>query len=473
MSKVIVIGGGFAGLSAATALTQANHKVILLEGRQVLGGRAFSFPDTVTGDSVDNGQHLFMGCYFETIKFLHRIGSGEGLVFQSTMEIPFVGAGGRRAMLKCLPLPSPWHLYSGLLRLKTLSLADRWRLRFVEQELRKPATVAELDSITVDAWLQRCRQSERARRNLWDLITIACLNEDPRIASAYPFVSVLKQAFFEDSQSSQLAYANVGLSDLYVKEALRYMEFRGGEVRAKTPVHRLDIQEGVVTGVQLRSGEHLEADAVVSAVPPWSLLKLVPADVLEREPYFAQLQRLRYAPIISIHLWFDREITKDLFAALLDTQTQWLFNRSRIHKDPKTEKGYVSLVISGAHTFADWDDKKVLSMALAELKRLYPEAERAALIRSLVIKESHATLSPVVGSEQYRPVHAAPLKNLWVAGDWTRTGLPATIESACVSGHRCAELINASSPVGVNGGSIMIDPGIRRGDIKEASHAGH
>ncbi len=471
MKRAIVIGGGFAGLSAATALLEKNYSVTVLEGRQILGGRAYSFIDPATGDSVDNGQHMFMGCYRETVRFLERIEAKGGLTFQNALVIPFVGAGRMRDTLRCFDLPAPWHLYSGLLRLKTLSLGDRWRLRRVEKELNKNTPVEELDQMTVDEWLTRCGQSERARRHLWDLITIACLNEEPAIASAFPFVAVLKQAFFEDKEASKLAFANVGLSELYVKESTRYIESRGGNIRTKSPVQRLDIQNGKVTGVLLRNGERLEADAVVSAVQPWSLLKLFPQDYVAGEPYFEKLKELTYSPIISIHLWFDRAITRHLFAGMLDTHTQWLFNRSRMHVDPKTKEGYVSLVISGAHAFAEWDDKKILSMVLAELKRLFPKAGEAALVRSLVIKESHATLSPKVGSERLRPTPQSPIQNLWVAGDWTKTGLPATIESACVSGHRCADLVEASSPAVVSGGSIMIDPGLRRGDVKEATSA--
>jgi len=443
--NVIVIGGGFAGLSASTALAEQGCHVTLLEGRQILGGRAYSFVDPKTGDSVDNGQHLFMGCYRETLKFLHRIGSVGGLEFQSSLSIRFVGSGNHRAVLRCLPLPPPWHLYSGLLRLKTLSWGDRWRLRYVQQELQKNTPADELDQLTVDEWLTRCRQSERAKRHLWDLITIACLNEEPRIASAATFVAVLKQAFFEDEASSRLAFASVGLSDLYVSQAVGYVQKMGGDIRAKCPVQRLEIREGRVEGVVLRDGTRLEADAVISTVPPWALLKLVPEALVEKDVYFRQLKMLAYAPIISIHLWFDRAITDVLFAGLLDTHIQWLFNRSRIHHDAKTKKGYVSLVISGAHDFVGWSDKKILSMALEELRRLFPKAQEAALLRSLVIKEAQATLSPKVGTEALRPEWTSPVKNLWVGGDWTRTGLPATIESACVSGHGCAELVMAQS----------------------------
>jgi len=442
-SRVIVIGGGFAGLSAATSLVEQGHHVTVLEGRQVLGGRAYSFSDPKTGDSVDNGQHLFMGCYHETLSFLQRIKCMDCLQFQTSLSVPFVGSGNRRASLSCLPLPSPWHLYSGLLRLKTLSWADRLRLRYVQLELQKNKSIEELDQITVDDWLTRCHQSETAKRHLWDLITIACLNEDSRIASAATFVAVLKQAFFEDAIASCIALANVGLSDLYVHEGVSYIEKKGGEVRTKCPVQYLDIREGCVRGVGLRDGGVLEADAVISAVPPWALLKLVPDVLAEKDPYFHRMKQLSYAPIISIHLWFDQAITDDLFVGLLDTHIQWLFNRSKIHRDAKTKEGYISLVISGAHDFVNWTDKKILSMAIEELRRLFPKAQTAALLRSLVIKEAHATLSPKIGTEMLRPAFKSPVERLFVAGDWTKTGLPATIESACVSGHACAELVAA------------------------------
>ena len=191
----VIIGGGFAGLSAATALAEKGHAVTVVEGRQILGGRAFSFTDPESGDSIDNGQHLMMGCYHQTIQFLLRIGTLNKMVFQKNLSIPFAGPRGRRAKLRCLPLQAPWHLYSGLARLSTLSLADRWRLRHVEIALKKNTPEAELDKITVDEWLTSLHQSPRAKRHLWDLITVATLNEDAKIASAAPLVTVLEAGF--------------------------------------------------------------------------------------------------------------------------------------------------------------------------------------------------------------------------------------------------------------------------------------
>ena len=277
--NVIVIGGGFAGLSAASALAEQGCRVTVLEGRQVLGGRAYSFVDHKTGDSVDNGQHLFMGCYRETIQFLRRIKCLDRLTFQTSLSVRFMGSGNRRATLKCLPVPPPWHLYSGLLRLNTLSWGDRLRLRHVQSALQKNTPLEELDQLTVDDWLTRCHQSPGAKRHLWDLITIACLNEDARIASAATFVAVLRQAFFEDAQSSCMAFANVGLSELYVNDAVSYIQKKAAKsapnVRCSVSISAM----GARTASFCVTAARLEADAVISAVPPWALLKLLPEDL--------------------------------------------------------------------------------------------------------------------------------------------------------------------------------------------------
>ena len=241
--KVIVIGGGFAGLSAAASLASQGFGVTVLEGRQVLGGRAYSFKDPQTGDSVDNGQHLFMGCYRETQAFLERINALEHLRFQTNLSVDFVGdrhspSGPNFSAGRC---PLRFHLFSGLLGLSTLSWADRFRLLYVQralkQALRNPQIVEHL---TVEEWLKQCRQSERARRHLWDLIAIATLNEDPSIASAAPFVTVLAQAFFERRQASRLGLSSVGLSDLYVQAAQIFIKNHGGEVWHQSPVAELD-----------------------------------------------------------------------------------------------------------------------------------------------------------------------------------------------------------------------------------------
>jgi zeta-carotene desaturase len=458
--KVIIIGGGFAGLSAATSLAAQGFSVTVLEGRQVLGGRAYSFIDPQTGDSVDNGQHLFMGCYRETQTFLKRINTLHHLHFQKNLTVNFVGDNQRQAKLFCWPLPSPFHLLSGLIGLSTVSWADRFRLLYVYKGLKDAERNPEmLQGITVEQWLILCKQSEQVRRYLWDLIAIATLNEDPKIASAAPFAVVLRQAFFEKREASSLGLSRVGLSDLYVNAAQQFIQDRGGEVLTKSPVAELEIHDNRARGVVLRDGTRFEADWIISAVSAAACLKLIPPALREQEPVFERMAQLRYAPIISLHLWFDREISGKTIVGLLDTHIQWFFNKSKILKDspssqrekfilsPETQESfgdrrhYISLVISGAHAFTEWPEKKLLAMALEELRRLFPQAREASLVRSLVIKENQATLSPTVNSDALRPPNQSPLANLLIAGDWTNTGLPATIESACLSGHACSDII--------------------------------
>src|SRR4051812_46319413 len=256
--KIIVIGGGFAGLSAGTALAERGYQVTLLEGRQVLGGRAYSFPDRKTGDAVDNGQHLFMSCYDHTRKFLNRIGTGSAIDFQPNLAVDFVNTLGMPAKLRCWPLPAPWHLLSGLMRLSSLSWADRFRLLRMQTALREAALHPDaVEKLTVTQWLTQWKQSTRAQHNFWDLIAIATLNEDPAIASAAPFVTVLSQAFFQGRERSQLGFAAVGLSDLYASASRGYIENHGGEVWLKAPVERLLLRDGRVEGVQLREGMKL------------------------------------------------------------------------------------------------------------------------------------------------------------------------------------------------------------------------
>lgn len=438
--QVVVIGGGFAGLSAATALAQQGCRVTVVEGRQILGGRAYSFTDPRTRNSVDNGQHLLMGCYDETFVFLRRIEALSRVQFQPSLHVDFIGDGGREASLHCLPFSAPWHIASGVWRLSTLSFADRLRLRHVKNALERTDLDGELDSMTIDQWLTLAKQSERAKQNLWNLIAIAAINEDPSIASALGFVQVLRRAFFQDWPASRGALSSVGLSDLYVHSAKEYIESRGGIVLVKSPVQRLSIEDGRVREIALRDGARLWADWVISAVPPPALLKFLPKEVVAADPKLQGIERLTFAPIISIHLWFDRPILDRQFAALLNTHIQWIFNKSKILTSG-ADAGYVSLVISGAHEFEGWEEQRILTLALEELRRLLPSVQEAALVRSIVIKEHQATLSPVPGTESRRPMHQTQIANFLLAGDWTRTGLPATIESACTSGHRCADLV--------------------------------
>ncbi len=439
MQKVLIIGGGFSGLAAAVALADEGHSVRLLEQKPHLGGRARSFLDPATGSIVDNGQHIFMGCYRATIRFLSTIGTLDRVRFQKRLAVPFLDRNGRLTALQCPGLPSPWHVLVGVLCSGSFTFREKLEvLRFGRSLQQAKAMDPDSEKLSVREWLTKLGQSERLQRDFWDLLCIAALNEDPGIASAALFERVLRLALFTSPEDSRLGIPGVGLSDVYVDAATAYIRARGGRVECGQGVAALRVSEGQCRGVRLSSGEDIDAETVLSAVPSFQLAGLLPGDLLAREPFFAAVVSLRPAPIISINLWFDRAITELDFVGLRGATIQWLFNKGKILG---SGENYVSLVLSGAHRHITRNKEELLATTLRELGELFPAAQKAKLLRSLIIKERFATFSPTWEAELLRPPARTPVRGLYLAGDWTATGLPATIEGAVQSGYTAARAI--------------------------------
>lgn len=449
--ETLIIGGGFAGLAAGVALAQAGRRVRLLEQKPQLGGRASSFLDPATGSVVDNGQHLFMGCYHQTIEFLETIGTLDRVRFQSGLSVKFLDSDGSLSALECPRLPAPWHLLVGVLRSGSFKWSEKLEVLRIRTALSHGENSADGSrNLTVDEWLKGLGQSGTLRQNFWNLICIAAMNEDPRIASAALFERVLKLALFSSSRDSCLGIARVGLSDCYTSAAAEFITAHGGRVELGRNVTGLLVAGGVCEGVTLAGGERVQAQTVLSAVPWNKFTSLLPGDLLRSEPYFTKILSLRPAPIISINLWFDRPVTDLEFVGLRGTTIQWLFNKSRILAEPGREApnsgvrvpesglSYISIVLSGAHEHIGRPKEELLAMAMRELQGLMPEAKQAKLVHSLIVKERFATFSPCVGVEDLRPPAATPVCGLYLAGDWTATGLPATIEGAVKSGYTAA-----------------------------------
>lgn len=437
-SEVVVLGGGFAGLSCATALAEAGARVTVLEKKPHLGGRAYSFKDPATGHSVDNGQHLFVGAYRHTRRFLERVGSSGKLTLLSAVRVDFAEAGGGRDALSCPTfLGAPAHLALGVLGLKGLSLADKWGLTRLDAALRAcvKAVPPELDALTVRAWLDSLKLSRRLQTRLLDPIALGVLNDAPEVAAATGFAQAMTRMFYGGVEDSRLGLSNVGLSELYTEQAKAYLEARGGRVRVSAKAVSLIEEGGRVRGVELEGGERLRAEEVVSTVPPWDLKKLaIPAAL--RGPW----EDLPAAPIVSAYVWTDAPVLADEpLVGLLGTQTHWVFNKGRILGADAGPGQYLALVISGARREVAESPKALIDLAWADLGRCLPSAQKATILNWKVVKEPFATLSPVPGSEALRPGPRAAVPGFVFAGDWTRTGLPATIESAVVSGHRAAE----------------------------------
>jgi len=445
VNDVIVIGGGFAGLATGTALADGGVRVTVLEKRPVLGGRAYSYTDAATGETIDNGQHAMMGCYHEMFRFLDRIGATGRLAIQPSLRVAMLDAERGEGTISCPALPNPLHMVAGVMGYRLLRFADRARvlaggLRLLSMKKRRDQ---RLETLTVDGVLDLLRQSRASRRAFWHPVAIATLNEDPALASAGLLAEVMVRAFFSGREDSRFVLAKVGLSELYTVDARRFIEERGGRVETKAQVVGIGIRAGLVSHLDLRDGRRLSAHAYVSAVPPQGLFPLLPLAVRREVPELGAIERLSSSPIVSVHVWFDRQLVEHDFAGFVGTPTHWLFNRDRITGRDARGGSYLTFVTSGARALVDLDNDAIVAATLADVRRVIPGAREARIRNTQVVKEKFATMSPTVEAARLRPQAATPFANFVLAGDWTDTGLPATIESAVASGHRAAALIGA------------------------------
>ncbi|MEK6324664.1 MAG: hydroxysqualene dehydroxylase HpnE [Acidobacteriota bacterium] len=434
--RVVIIGGGFAGLAAGVRLSERGYEVLLLERRNHLGGRAYSFIDSKTGDVVDNGQHLFMGCYRHTIAFLETIDRIDRLRFQARPRVDFLDRQGFTSF-DCPPLPAPLHVLAGLLRMKGLGLGDKLRAFNIGRAIKSNGRVSP-DALTVDQWLDELGQSARIKMRFWYPMVVATLNQSPDIASARMLKVVLREAFGGDSKSARIGISRVGLSDLYTDGAFDFITTRGGSVQTGAQVRGLIIERGVVVALELKDGQRVEGDYFISAVPPEALFTILPEELKNKE--FASLLALGSSPIVSINLWFDRPIIDHEFVGLLGTRSQWIFNKDMI-LSPYKKSNQVAVIISAARDFVDWKRNDLVEMAISELHELLPKSRTAEHLHSVIVKEREATLSHSVESDRLRPGPRTSIPNFILAGDWTDTGLPATIESAVMSADVAVQIV--------------------------------
>jgi squalene-associated FAD-dependent desaturase len=439
----LVVGGGFAGMAAAVRLAGAGEPVRLLEQRRRLGGRAYSFVDAATGDVLDNGQHLLTGACTGALELLRLLGTLGELRLQTALRIDYRDAAGRAFALRCPPLPAPLHLLGGLLGIGALAPAERLAALRLGRALGTDD--GTLDALTVEEWLDRLRQPEATRRVVWRPLAEAILNESTHRASALPLARALAESFRGGARRSALALPVAGLSRLYEAALPAYLAARGGrvEVGARAVALLTEPAGGGdrAAGVRLADGSVLEGRRVVAAVPHHALAGLLPPAWRGQEP-FASLPRLGASPIVSICLWLDRPLAGPRFLALLGTEAAWVFNRRAIASD--VAGNLVTIVHSAAHRQASEPAADLVERGLEDLRRALPEARGARPLRARVIRERRATFSARPGTDRLRPGPVAPIDGLFLAGDWTATGLPAPIEGAVRSGFAAAEAALAS-----------------------------
>jgi len=433
---VVVVGAGFAGLSAAVRLTLRGVRVIVLEARTRLGGRATAFADSVTGEIVDNGQHVLLGCYRDTLAFLGDIGATQNVRVQPQLSVVMIDRAGRRSRLVCPPLPAPLHLLAGVIEWDALDWTDRLSIRHMAAPLklaRDPERLAASPGETVENWLIRHGQTERLREMLWRPLALAALNQPAERAGAAPFARVLAEMFTGSADAAAIILPTQPLDAMYAEPARQFIQLHGGEVRTGAAA-TIRVTGDRVAGVDV-GHERLEPRAVVAAVPWFAFPQLFDGSPGAMAEIVERAERMSSSPIVTVNLWFDKPVLDEPFVGLPGRVMQWVFDKRTVFGEAAS---HLSLVSSGADDIVRLPNGELIAMAHGELLEALGAARDAHLLRASVVRERQATFSLAPG-QPARPSTATPVRGLFLAGDWIDTGLPATIESAVRSGHRAAE----------------------------------
>ena len=421
MPRVLIAGGGLAGLAAAAALGGAGFEVELFEARPFLGGRATSYtlPSEEGGEVIDNCQHVLLACFTNLLNLYQRLGVRDRIRF--FREFRFVEPGGRVSVLGAGRLPAPLHFAGSFARLRFLSLKDKLSLaRGLMALARERGRRTDLDRITMLEWLREKRQTPGAIGRFWQQVLVSAINEDlDRMAAGHGF-QVLWQGFLAHPDAHRMGLSTVPLGELY---AVR--DLANASVHLKAPVECFGIEDGRVLAARVE-GQPVAADYYVSALPFERVGAVAPGLGLD-------VSAFEHSPITGIHLWFDRPVMGFPHATLLDRTIQWAFNKS--------EGRYVQLVVSASRSLVEMSRQEIIGLALGEFAEFFPAAGQARLLKAHVVKEVRATFSARPGLEARRPAARTGIPNLFLAGDWTRTGWPATMEGAVRSGYLAAEAV--------------------------------
>ena len=437
--RVVVIGGGLAGLAAASALVNRGLDIELLESRPRLGGRASSFNDPVTGEMVDNCQHVSMTCCTNLGHFCEKVGTAD--LFRVEPSVVFLSPEGKVSRLNADWLPAPFHLTLSFLRANYLTFTEKMRVAYGLACLRSARSDRANESM--ESWLKRHGQTARTIERYWGTVLVSALNERLDRMDVSHARKVFLDGFLRHRRGFQMEIPLVPLGEFYGKRLESWLEEKQVRVRLSTGVRSIETDdEGDVTGVVLRSGETVAADFVVVAVPFDRVDAILGEKLVNAIPGLSRLDEFESSPITGIHLWFDREVCPFEHVVTVGRRIHWVFNHTALQRrlpSEKPEGQYLQLVISASYDLLKLDKGAILKLVIDELHEIWPESREAKLIRWWVVTEHGATFAVRPEIDAIRPDQKTPIDGLYLAGDWTKTGWPATMEGAVRSGYLAAE----------------------------------
>ncbi|MGA8616919.1 MAG: hydroxysqualene dehydroxylase HpnE [Candidatus Sulfotelmatobacter sp.] len=437
---VAVAGGGLAGLAAACALADSGFRVSLFERRPYLGGRASSYEHPGTGEVVDNCQHVLFRVCTNLVEFYRRIGVEDKIRWYD--EMTFIEPGGRTSVMRSSPLPAPLHTAPSFLRFPFLGTKDKLVISRAVAALMLKAQPDNGQSFL--QWCHRHGQTANAIERFWKPILVSALSEDLDLISISYAAQVVRESM-KSPAARHMGVPSIPLTDLY-NHAGDYIRARCGEIHFRSSLESFSPEPSQVR-IRVADSEEL-FDYLVLALPFDGLEHLLP-QAPEAVPLRDKLSHFESAPITGIHLWFDRQITDLDHAVLLDRTIQWMFHKSRLlatrGASANPEGSYIELVVSASKSLIDKSRAEIIEVALQEVREFFPGAQQANLMKSTVIKEVHATYSPRPGIDEYRPQQSTAWPCIFLAGDWTATGWPATMEGAVRSGYLAAESLTRAA----------------------------
>jgi len=442
--KVVVLGGGVAGLSAAWHLAEAGAEVVLFERKDRLGGRASSFTDEKTGESIDNGPHLFMGLYRQTRKWFAKMGVQDRIPFEPHLRIPALLSNGTRTVYGSGRMLPPLDFIMSLMAF-CHSLDEKLRvLSLLKVLLPLPL---KLDDITIAMWFDRMKIPRAVRQYSLEPLAVSILNQEPSEASAYPFAKSLRKTMMSGRNTPGIGLARVSLDELYVEPAAGFIRDRGGRIKCGVSGTGLLISgQGRVAGVALSDGTATEADAVVSALPPWDFARLAGA-YAGLADFADAVKEMTPCPALSVHLWLDTDMLDDELASLPDSVFHWVYNVGHLMSTGKIGRQHLCLLRLCASHLMGKSSAELVALALEDIKHVAGRSGRVKVLHSRVDWEQDASVAFHPGSERVRRRAIRPMPGLFLAGDWVRPGSAISFENAVLSGVNAARNVTALKSV--------------------------